>query len=127
MTAAVEREVSNSYFFSYFFDVSSMGHKSSGCKYVTSAAPRVQAKYAAELASRAAGKAILKKTEEHRSAILVRTRDLLPTHALSLLPTVIHSREHPASPCTHSSFAMRRPGHTPAHDPCVELYRLSNV
>jgi hypothetical protein len=26
MTAAVEREVSNSYFFSFFFDVSSMGH-----------------------------------------------------------------------------------------------------
>jgi hypothetical protein len=26
MTAAVKREVSNSYFFSFFFDVSSMGH-----------------------------------------------------------------------------------------------------
>jgi hypothetical protein len=26
MTAAVEREVFNSYFFSLFFDVSSMGH-----------------------------------------------------------------------------------------------------
>jgi len=26
MTAAVEREVSDSYFFSFFFDVSSMGH-----------------------------------------------------------------------------------------------------
>jgi hypothetical protein len=26
MTAAVEREVPNSYFFSFFFDVSSMGH-----------------------------------------------------------------------------------------------------
>jgi hypothetical protein len=26
MTAAVEREVSKSYFFSFFFDVSSMGH-----------------------------------------------------------------------------------------------------
>ena len=35
--------------------------KSSGCKYVTSAAPGVQAKYAAELASRAAGKAMKKK------------------------------------------------------------------
>jgi hypothetical protein len=31
--------------------------ESSCCKYVTSAAPDVQAKYAAELASRAAGKA----------------------------------------------------------------------
>jgi hypothetical protein len=31
MTAAVEREVSNSYFFSFFFDVSSMGH-SEKCK-----------------------------------------------------------------------------------------------
>jgi hypothetical protein len=26
MTAAVEREISNSYFFFFFFDVSSMGH-----------------------------------------------------------------------------------------------------
>jgi hypothetical protein len=26
MTAAVEREVSDSYFFSFFFDVPSMGH-----------------------------------------------------------------------------------------------------
>jgi hypothetical protein len=26
MTAAVERQVSNNYFFSFFFDVSSMGH-----------------------------------------------------------------------------------------------------
>jgi hypothetical protein len=30
MTAAVEREVSNSYFFSFFFDVSSMGHSALG-------------------------------------------------------------------------------------------------
>ena len=60
--------------------------KSSGCEYVTSAAPGMQAKYAAELASRAAGKSMKKKTEEHRSAILVRTRDLLPTQALNLLP-----------------------------------------
>jgi hypothetical protein len=52
--------------------------KSSGCKYVTSVSPGVQAKYAAELASRAAGKAMKKKTEEHRSAILVRTRDFTP-------------------------------------------------
>jgi hypothetical protein len=37
--------------------------KSSGCKHVASAAPDVQAKHAAELASRAAGKAIQKKTE----------------------------------------------------------------
>jgi len=51
-----------------------------------SAAPGVQAKYAAEHASRAAGKAMKKKIEEHRSAISVRTRDLLPTHALNLLP-----------------------------------------
>ena len=43
--------------------------KSSGCKYVTSAAPGVQATYAAKLASRAAGKAMKKKTKEHRSAI----------------------------------------------------------
>jgi hypothetical protein len=49
--------------------------KSSGFKYVTSAATGVQAKYAAELASRAAGKAMKKKTEEHRSTILVITRD----------------------------------------------------
>jgi hypothetical protein len=49
--------------------------KSSCCKYLTSAAPGMQAKYAEELASRAAGKAVKKKTEEHRSAILVRTRD----------------------------------------------------
>jgi hypothetical protein len=83
--------------------------KSSGCKYVTSAAPGVQAKYAAELASRAAGNAMKRKIEEHRSAISVRTRDLLPTHALNLLPTLIHSREQPASPCTHSSFVMHRP------------------
>jgi hypothetical protein len=48
---------------------------SSGCKYVTNAAPDVQAKYAAELALRAAGKAMKKKTEEHRSAILSRTHD----------------------------------------------------
>jgi hypothetical protein len=82
--------------------------KGSGCKYVTSAAPDVQAKYAAALASRAAGKAMKKKTEEHRSAILVRTRDLLPNHDLDLLPTVIHPREHPASPCTHYTFATRR-------------------
>jgi hypothetical protein len=83
--------------------------KSSGCKYVKSAVPDVQAKYAVELASRVAGKAMKKKTEEHRNAILVRTRDFLPTHALDLLPTVIHPREHPSSPCTHSSFVMRRP------------------
>jgi hypothetical protein len=29
MTAAVEREFSNYYFFSFFFDVSSMGHSAS--------------------------------------------------------------------------------------------------
>jgi hypothetical protein len=82
--------------------------KSSACKYVTSAG--VQANYAAELTSRAAGKAMKKKkTEEHRSAALVSTRYLLPTHAFNLLTTVIHSRENPASPCTHSPFAMRRP------------------
>jgi hypothetical protein len=83
--------------------------KSGGCKYVTSAAPGVQAKCAAELASRAAGNAMKKKTEEHCSAILVRTRDLLPTHALDLLPTAIHPRENPASPYTDSPFAMCRP------------------
>ena len=49
--------------------------KSSGCRYATSAAPDVQAKYSAELASRAAGKAMKKKAKEHRSTILVRTRD----------------------------------------------------
>ena len=52
--------------------------KSSGCRYATSAAPDVQANYAEELASRAAGKATKKKTEEHHNAILVRTRDLIP-------------------------------------------------
>jgi hypothetical protein len=71
--------------------------KSSCCKYAKSAAPGVQAKYAAELASRAAGKAMKKKTEGHRSSISVRTRDLLPTLALYLLPTAIHPRELPAS------------------------------
>jgi hypothetical protein len=45
--------------------------KISGCKDVTSAAPGVQAKYAAELASQAAGKVMKKKKEEHRSAMLV--------------------------------------------------------
>jgi acyl-CoA reductase-like NAD-dependent aldehyde dehydrogenase len=71
--------------------------KGSGCKYVKSAAPDVHAKLAAVLASRAAGKAMKKKTEEHRNAILVRTRDLLPTH-VDFLPTVIHPRENLASP-----------------------------
>ena len=33
MTAAVEREVSNSYFFSFFFDVSSMGHSAYSTDY----------------------------------------------------------------------------------------------
>ena len=51
--------------------------KGSGCKYVKRAAPDVHAKLAAELASRAAGKSVKKKTEEHRNAILLRTRDLL--------------------------------------------------
>jgi hypothetical protein len=72
--------------------------KGRGNKYVTSTAPDVQAKYAAELASRAAEKATKKKTEEHRSAILVRARDLLPAHAPDLLPTSFHPREHPSSP-----------------------------
>ena len=40
--------------------------KSSGYKYVTSAAPDVQAKNTADLVSRAAEKATKKKTEEHR-------------------------------------------------------------
>jgi hypothetical protein len=74
--------------------------KNSGLKYVTSAAPDMQVKYAAKLASRAAWIAIRNKTEEHRSEILVRTRDLLPFHALDLLPTMILSREHPAFPQT---------------------------
>jgi hypothetical protein len=82
--------------------------KSGGCKYVTSAAPGVQAKCAAELASRAAGNAMKKKTEEHRSLILVETRDLIPTRALNLLPSMIHSRDNPASPRTHSFFVMSR-------------------
>jgi hypothetical protein len=43
--------------------------KSSGFKHATSAALDVQAKYAEELASRAAGKATKKKTEEHHSAV----------------------------------------------------------
>jgi hypothetical protein len=80
--------------------------KSGSYKYVTSAATGVQAKYAAGLASRVAKKATKKKTEEHRSTILVRTRDLLLTHALDFLPTVILSREHPASLSTpHLPFA----------------------
>ena len=48
--------------------------KSSGCAHVKSAAPAVQIKYAAEIASRAAAKAAKKKTEQHHSAILVRAR-----------------------------------------------------
>jgi hypothetical protein len=56
---------------------------------VTSAALDVQAMYAAELALRADGQAVKKKTEEHPSAILVRTRDLLPTNALYLISTAI--------------------------------------
>jgi hypothetical protein len=70
--------------------------KKSSCKYVASATPDVQVKYTAELATRAAGKALKKKTGELRSAI--RTRDFLPTHALHLFPSVIHPREHPAYP-----------------------------
>jgi hypothetical protein len=50
--------------------------------YVTSAAPDVQEKYAAQLASPAAGIAMKKKMEERCSAISVKTRDLLPNHAL---------------------------------------------
>jgi hypothetical protein len=78
---------------------------------VTSAALGVQAKYAAELASRAAGEATMKKTEEHRSAILVRTRDLPPTHDLNFLfsqPRFIH--------------ASILPLHAPTrHLPCADL------
>jgi hypothetical protein len=64
--------------------------KSSSCKYVTSAALAVPAKYAAELFSRAAGKAMKKKTEEQRSVILVRALDIHPIHALDW-----HSTFHP--------------------------------
>jgi hypothetical protein len=101
--------------------------KSSGYKYVTSAALDVQAKNTAELSSRAAGKAMKKKTEEHRSVILAKTRDLFPTHALDLLPTAIHPREYPASPYIHSSFAMCRPRPTPAHAMCGAPLLLSCV
>jgi hypothetical protein len=60
--------------------------KSSGCKYVTSTAPDVQAKCTADHASRAAGKAMKKNMEEHRSAILVRTHDLPPPTTLIYSP-----------------------------------------
>jgi hypothetical protein len=89
--------------------------KCSGCKYVTSAAPAVQAE-----------KAMTKKAEEHRSAILVRPHDALPTHALELFPTAIHPRKLPASPCTHSLFAMRRPCAALAHALC-RLPRVSRA
>jgi hypothetical protein len=71
--------------------------KSSSCKFVTSAAPAVPAKYAAELVSRAAGKAMKKKTEEHRSEILVRALDIHPIHTLDWHSTLIHPRELPAT------------------------------
>jgi hypothetical protein len=88
--------------------------KRSVCKYSTSVSSDVQAKYAAELASRAAGKAMKKMTEGHCSATLVRTRDLLSTHALDLLPTVIHPREHPVShaPTPHLPCADLDPRHS---------------